>query len=228
MWYTSRFVENFQELGLYFNSIEQVNSNEQCDSIDLTEPEKIEILNTFAKDIINVLAILLRELVSSVDITSILEIWEYNNEKQIETKSQTRQQPFIIGLGDSIKVKTLVHIEQSFPDMSFCLPNISYNNVYNKINYQRSYITVKGLTKKAIQPGLDASSSAIQELKDFMNKFITKYIPKKRERMNTIQLEDENEVNSSSDEENIIAIENPSVHSKRGAPRKKRLKGHMN
>ncbi|CAG8660737.1 23812_t:CDS:1, partial [Dentiscutata erythropus] len=56
---------------------------------------------------------------------------------------------------------------------------------------------VNGLTKKAIQTGLDASSGAIQELKNFINKFITKHAPKKRERMNTRQLEDDNEVNSS-------------------------------
>ncbi|CAG8818692.1 11262_t:CDS:2, partial [Gigaspora margarita] len=196
IWYTSRFVENFQELGLYFNSIEQVNSNEQCDSIDLTEPEKIEIFNTFAEDTINIPVILLRELVSFVNIISILEIWKvirnavfhimlipkrwYNDEKQIETESQTRQQLFIIGLGNSIKVKTLVHIKQSFPDMSFCLLNISYNNIYNKINYRRLYVTVNGLTKKAIQTGLDASS-----------------------------------LNSSSDEEDITAIENPIICSKR-------------
>ncbi|CAG8815650.1 5019_t:CDS:1, partial [Gigaspora rosea] len=67
---------------------------------------------------------------------------------------------------------------------------------------------------------------AIQELEDFMNGFITKHAPKKKDEKNKRQHNDENETTSdySSSDEDFIAIENLVVHSKRGAPRKKRIK----
>ncbi|CAG8816257.1 37640_t:CDS:2 [Gigaspora margarita] len=83
------------------------------------------------------------------------------------------------------------------------MPNISFTDVHSNINYYKTYITINGLSKKAIQTGLNASANAIKELQDFMNSFI----------------------NNSSDKENFIKIENPVVHSKRGALKKKRFKG---
>ncbi|CAG8442441.1 9106_t:CDS:2 [Gigaspora rosea] len=102
----------------------------------------------------------------------------YNDAKQIELESQIWQQPFVIGLGD---ITNMRNVEQSFPDLSFCLPNISFNDVYTKVNYHKSYVTINRLSKKAIQTGIDAGSGAIKELEDFMNGFITKYAPKKKE-----------------------------------------------
>ncbi|CAG8481999.1 8718_t:CDS:2 [Cetraspora pellucida] len=56
---------------------------------------------------------------------------------------------------------------------------------------------------KAIQTGLDAGCNAIQELEDFMNKFITKYAPKKKEKVNIRQLE---EVTSDDSSANKICV----------------------
>ncbi|CAG8843586.1 10137_t:CDS:2, partial [Gigaspora margarita] len=134
--------------------------------------------------------------------------------------SQTWQHPFIIGLGDSINAKTSAHIEQSFLDSSFCIPKISYNNIHTKVNYRNTYVMINGLSKKAIQTSIDAGSSAVKELKNFMSGFITKYGPKKKETL--IQRKN---TTSSSDKENFIVVENPIIHSRKGAPRKKRLKG---
>ncbi|CAG8839956.1 9870_t:CDS:2, partial [Racocetra persica] len=57
--------------------------------------------------------------------------------------------------------KNSAHIEQSYLDLSFCLPNISYNNVHNKINHRKAYVTVNGLSKKAIQTGLDTGDDEV-------------------------------------------------------------------
>ncbi|CAG8758602.1 44533_t:CDS:2 [Gigaspora margarita] len=216
MWYTSRSVNNFDDLGLNSDSTIQINSNEQFDLTNLTEPEITEVFDIFVEDTVDAPAILVRELIPSADITS-----------QIEPELQIRQCPFIIGLGGNIETTISAHIEQPFPDLSFCLPNISYKDVQNKINYRKAYVMVNGLSKKAIQTGLDAGCSTIQELEDFMNKFITKYTPKKKEKLNIRQLEEEEEVmtDDSSADEGFIEIENLIVHSRKGAPKKKRLKG---
>ncbi|CAG8833629.1 25701_t:CDS:1, partial [Racocetra persica] len=105
-------------------------------------------------------------------------------------------------------------------------------DIHKQVNYRKTYVTINGLSKKAIQTGIDAGSNTIQELENFMNSFITKYTSKKKEtpihKKNKRQHEYENETSSSyssSDEEGFIAVENPIVRSKRGASRKKRLKG---
>ncbi|KAF0520633.1 hypothetical protein F8M41_016183 [Gigaspora margarita] len=150
----------------------------------------------------------------------------YVDEKQIEQESQTRLHPFIIGLNDSMNSETSIHTEQYFPDSSFHLPTIPFNETHSKVNYRKAYVTINGLSKKAIQAGLDAGSIAIQELEDFMNGFITKHAPKKKDEKNKRQHNDKNETTSdySSSDEDFSAIENLVVHSKRGAPRKKRIK----
>ncbi|RIB15811.1 hypothetical protein C2G38_2039072 [Gigaspora rosea] len=153
----------------------------------------------------------------------------YNDEKQIEPESETRQHLFIFGL-DSTKASII--IEQTFSNLSFRLPNISFSDVHTKINHRKAYVTANSLSKKAIQTGIDAGPNAIKELESFMSSFISKYAPKSNKKMNRKrferQLNDEDETtsnSSSSDKENFIDIENPIVHSKRGAPRKKQLKG---
>ncbi|KAF0502488.1 protein far1-related sequence 5-like [Gigaspora margarita] len=226
-----QFVENIQELGLYFNSIEQVNSNEQCDSIDLTEPEKNKILNTFAEDTIDVPVILLRELVSSVNIISILKIWEV-------IRHRRKAKNYVVLFKNNSHLCMCLGLVQCgfvcrhFFQVMTVSSNAAFHIMFIPKRWYNDKKQIETESQTRQQPfiirlgnRLDAGSSAIQELKDFINKFITKYMPKKRERMNTIQLKDENEVNSSSDEEDITAIENLIVHSKRGAPRKKRLKG---
>ncbi|CAG8835019.1 23492_t:CDS:1, partial [Cetraspora pellucida] len=45
---------------------------------------------------------------------------------QVESESLTRQYPFIIGLGNKQNTPTSVNNEQSFPDLSFCLPKIFF------------------------------------------------------------------------------------------------------
>ncbi|CAG8847062.1 21765_t:CDS:2, partial [Gigaspora margarita] len=154
MWYTPCFIENFQDLGWHFDStrsfdsIKQFNSIDQYEQFDFTEPivqsDLANISNTFIEDSIDVLAILIKELVQST---------KYNNEKQIEPESETRQHPFIFGL-DSTKAS--INIEQTFPNLSFQLPDISFSNVHTKINHHKAYVTANSLLKKAIQTELDA------------------------------------------------------------------------
>ncbi|KAF0356336.1 hypothetical protein F8M41_014774 [Gigaspora margarita] len=153
----------------------------------------------------------------------------YINEKQVESESQTSQHPFIIGLDST---NNLTQANQSFPNLLFHVLNISFTDVHSNINYRKTYVTVNGLLKKAIQTGLDAGANAIKGLQDFMNGFINKYAPKKRRKSHSkkhkIQQEEEEETTSScssSDKENFIEIENLVVHSKRGAPKKKQFKG---
>ncbi|CAG8784653.1 6604_t:CDS:2, partial [Dentiscutata erythropus] len=116
----------------------------------------------------------------SLNFVSVIRSSEYNNGVcqshryacKHQGYSETQQQSFIIGLGDNTNAE---HVEQSFPDLTFCLPNISFNDIYTKINYRKSYMMINGLSKKAIQTRIDTSSGAIKELEDFMNKFITKH-----------------------------------------------------
>ncbi|CAG8490527.1 15786_t:CDS:2, partial [Cetraspora pellucida] len=63
-------------LGLSSEPTIQINSNEQSDLTNLTEPEITEVLDTFVKDTVDAPAILVRELILLADITSILEICE--------------------------------------------------------------------------------------------------------------------------------------------------------
>ncbi|CAG8778512.1 6444_t:CDS:1, partial [Gigaspora margarita] len=148
------------------------------------------------------------------------------DEKQIEPKSQTREHSFVIELGNNKNPNIPVH-EQSFPNLLFCLPNISFGDIHTKINYRKAYVTISGLSKKTIQTGLDSGSNAIQELKNFINGFIFKYIPKKRERKNMKQHEDEDEATSDSSfsDDDFVLIEYPVVHPKSGASKKKKIKG---
>ncbi|CAG8841749.1 10991_t:CDS:2, partial [Gigaspora margarita] len=98
-------------------------------------------------------------------IMLILKRW-YVDEKQIEQESQTQLHPFIIGLNDSINSETSIHTEQYFPDSSFHLLAISFNETHSKVNYRKAYVTINGLLKKAIQAELDAGSSTIQDSSD--------------------------------------------------------------
>ncbi|CAG8625751.1 24141_t:CDS:2, partial [Gigaspora rosea] len=212
MWYIPHFIENFQDLGLHFdstrsfNSIEQSNSIDQYEQFDFTEPieqsDSANISNTFIEDSVDMPAILIKELVPSTKVESIHS------------------------------TKASIIIEQTFSNLSFRLPNISFSDVHTKINHRKAYVTANSLSKKAIQTGIDAGPNAIKELESFMSSFISKYAPKSNKKMNRKrferQLNDEDETtsnSSSSDKENFIDIENPIVHSKRGAPRKKQLKG---
>ncbi|CAG8734670.1 19851_t:CDS:1, partial [Racocetra persica] len=45
------------------------------------------------------------------------------------------------------------------------------------------YVMANGLSKKAIQMGLDVGPSAIQELNSFMKDFITKHVPKSNQKL---------------------------------------------
>ncbi|CAG8727386.1 3615_t:CDS:2, partial [Gigaspora rosea] len=217
IWYTSQRVDNFQELGLQFDLNEQSNLTEQSEQSDLDD-----IFNVFVEDCIDAPATLIKELIPSTKVDSI----------------QTREHPFIIGMSST---ETSSSIEQAFPDLSFRLPDVSFSDIHAKVNHRKAYVTVNGLSKKAIQIGLDAGNHVVQELQNFMNGFINKYAPKSKEKIiqkrNIRQLEykDETTCSSSSDKENSmtvknplensITVENPLVNSKRGAPKKKQFKG---
>ncbi|KAF0490132.1 hypothetical protein F8M41_021990 [Gigaspora margarita] len=218
IWYTSKLINNFLDLELQQSDLTgQLDITEQSDSI--------ESLNTFIKDSVNAPAILAKELISSSEIES----W-YTNVKQLESELQIRQQPFIIGVNNNNADRT--NTKQSFPHASFCLPNVSFSEVHQKVNYCKTYIMINGLSKKAIQTGLDVGTNAIQELENFMNSFITKYAPKKKETpIQKRQHEDENDTTlncSSSNKEDFVTVKNSVVHSKRDTPKKSNLKDLMN
>ncbi|CAG8486245.1 12999_t:CDS:1 [Racocetra persica] len=127
-----------------------------------------------------------------------------------------RLHPFIIGLSDNVNLEASVDVEQAFPNSSFYLPNISFNEAHIKISYCKAYTTMNGLSKKAIQAGLDAGSNAIKELEDFISGFIIKYTPKKKDKKKKRQdNESDDTSNYSSSDENFILVENLIVHSKR-------------
>ncbi|RIB29820.1 hypothetical protein C2G38_2154303 [Gigaspora rosea] len=62
----------------------------------------------------------------------------------------------------------------------------------------------------------------ITQHRGFMNGFITKHVPKKKDKKDKSQHNDKNKTTSnySSSNKDFIAIENPVVHLKREAPRK--------
>ncbi|CAG8799912.1 4913_t:CDS:2, partial [Dentiscutata erythropus] len=89
--------------------------------------------------------------------------------------SQTNQQPFIVGLGNNDM--TTINAEQTFPNLFFQLPDISFSNVHAKVNYRQAYVMINGF-------------------------FISKYTPKGKEKVvqkrNKSQQEDEDEISNSS------------------------------
>jgi hypothetical protein len=171
----------------------------------------------------------------------------YNDEKQREPTSILCQQPFTDGFQEP-SVNTLQ--TETFLEMPYKMVNIPYEHVYNSLNQRKEYATANGLSKKAIQLGLDVGSLAIQELNDFMKNFITKHTPnQKSPRRNPRALlaksynipdsSDESDGFDSSDSNydndeldsqdikniNPSLIQNPIVHTRKGAPRKARFKG---
>ncbi|RIB17485.1 hypothetical protein C2G38_2187184 [Gigaspora rosea] len=129
---------------------------------------------------------------ASFHIMLISKGW-YNNAKQIELESQTQQQPFVIGLGDNTNAR---NVEQSFPDLFFCLPNISFNDVY---------------TKNVRQQDEDKDADTDENEDKNVNK-------------NKNEDKDEASSSCSSNSEDFIAVENLIVHSRKGVPKKKRIK----
>ncbi|KAF0433292.1 protein far1-related sequence 11-like isoform x1 [Gigaspora margarita] len=132
--------------------------------------------NIFVEDAVDAPAILIQELLSSTEVDSILEIWKQNASDN----------------------------GQSFPDLSFCLPEILFSDIHAKVSYRKAYVTANSLSKKAIQIGLDAVNEKHIEQQEDEDKYIS---------------------NSSSSDEDFVVVKNPIVHSRRGAPRKKRFKG---
>ncbi|CAG8831574.1 8928_t:CDS:2 [Gigaspora margarita] len=130
-------------------------SSQQVDKNRAFEFEnKDESLNTsFAKDTIDVPLILLKELIPTNRYNNIVEIWE-------------------LGSSDAA-----LHTESCL-EMPYKTVNISYEHIYNSLNQQKEYATTNGLSKKAIQLGLNVGPSVIKELNNFMKDFITKHIPK--------------------------------------------------
>ncbi|CAG8442453.1 9107_t:CDS:2 [Gigaspora rosea] len=72
VWYMSRLINNFQDLGLQLDLAEQQFSEHS----NLIKPDAIDIHNFFAKDVVDTFTILIKELISSAEVISILEIWE--------------------------------------------------------------------------------------------------------------------------------------------------------
>ncbi|CAG8812404.1 3476_t:CDS:2, partial [Gigaspora margarita] len=128
---------------------------------DMTEQsDTTEALNVFVEDAMDAPAILIQELIPSSEIEFV-----------------SQQHPFIIGLDNNSNSDTSV--QQSFPDLSFNSPNISFDDVHTKINYQ---VNVR------------------------------------------IQDNESEPISSCSSSDDFVAVEDPIVSTKRGAPRKKRLK----
>ncbi|CAG8706177.1 17294_t:CDS:2, partial [Gigaspora rosea] len=77
IWYTSRLI-NFQDLG--FNSIEQADLIEQSDlneEFNLTEESDTNgIFDTFVEDIVDAPATLVKELISTMEVELIREVWK--------------------------------------------------------------------------------------------------------------------------------------------------------
>ncbi|KAF0468347.1 protein far1-related sequence 5-like [Gigaspora margarita] len=208
IWYTSQCVNNIQDLaGLQLDSIEKVDLSTQC-NLD-------EQSNIFVEDTVDAPAILIQELLSSTEVDSILEIRKVTQYRR--------------------KAKNYVVLFKNNSHLCTCLGlircEISFSDIHAKVSYCKAYVTANSLLKKAIQIGLDAGSSAIQELEDLMNSFITKYALKKRKKLvnekhiEQQEVEDEYISNSSSSDKDFVVVKNPIVHSRRGAPRKKRFKG---
>ncbi|CAG8574272.1 36004_t:CDS:1, partial [Racocetra persica] len=125
---------------------------------------------------------------------------------------------------------------------------IPYESIYRSLDQKKEYVTANNLFKKAIQLGLDAGSTAIQELNTFMKEFIKKHSPnhtnhqelnqkynkkKSPAELNSSDLNMQNSSDSTdesytdNDIENIdpSLIQNPVIRSKKGAYRKTRFKG---
>ncbi|CAG8696510.1 21375_t:CDS:2, partial [Gigaspora rosea] len=152
---------------------QRVNNIQDLVGVQLNSIEKVDL------NAVDAPAILIQELLSSTE--------------QIELESLTRQYPFIIGLGNKQNVDDN---EQSFLELSFCLPEISFSDIHAKVNYCKAYVTANGLLKKTIQIGLDAGSINEKNIEQQKN-------------------EDEDISNSSSSDEDFVAVENPIVHSRR-------------
>ncbi|CAG8534589.1 23555_t:CDS:2, partial [Gigaspora margarita] len=93
----------------------------------------------------------------------------YKTKKQLEDMSILCQQPFTDSFQESSEetVYTKTYIE-----LPYKVANISYKRIYKSLNQRKEYITDNGLSKKAIQMGLDAGPSAIQELNNIMKNYI--------------------------------------------------------
>ncbi|KAF0525171.1 protein far1-related sequence 11-like isoform x2 [Gigaspora margarita] len=196
VWYTSQLINNFQDLSLQLDS-EQPDLDEQFEYNE--QSNSTEAFDVFVEEAVDAPAILLNELMPPTEVESVLEVWEVSRHRR--------------------NAKNYIVLFKNNSHLCTCLGLVQYGFV--------SYVTISGLSKKAIQTGLDSGSNAIQELENFMNGFISKYTPKKRERKNMKQHEDKNEAtsNSSSSDDDFVSIEDPVVHPKRGAPKKKRIKG---
>ncbi|CAG8837591.1 36197_t:CDS:2, partial [Gigaspora margarita] len=118
---------------------------------------------------------------------------------------------------------------------------------------RKEYVMANGLFKKAIQIGLDAGPSAIQELNNIMKNYIVRYTPKHNQEVtqrnpirtlldnshnveNYSDIADDTDSNSidnddgsysEENDENIdpSLIQNHIIRAKKGAPRKSRFKG---
>ncbi|RIB28027.1 hypothetical protein C2G38_2028901 [Gigaspora rosea] len=99
----------------------------------------------------------------------------YKTEKQLEDMSILCQQPFTDGFQESSEepVYTEIYIE-----LPYKVADISYKRIHKSLNQRKEYVTANGLYKKAIQMGLDAGPSAIQELNNIMKNYIVRYTPK--------------------------------------------------
>ncbi|CAG8809174.1 23506_t:CDS:2, partial [Gigaspora margarita] len=132
--------------------------------------------------------------------------------------------------------------------LPYKVADISYKRIHKSLNQRKEYVTANGLSKKAIQMGLDAGPSAIQELNNIIKNYIVRYIPKHNQevtRRNPIRtlldnlhnvenysdvaddtdsnsIDDDNGSYSEENDENIdlSLIQNPIIRAKKAAGRK--------
>ncbi|CAG8853960.1 25890_t:CDS:2, partial [Gigaspora margarita] len=140
-------------------------------------------------------------------IILVSKCW-YKDEKQVEPISTFQQQFFTD--------------DKVFLEIPYKIPNISYKHVHKSLNQRKEYIKANGLSKKAIQMGLDAEPSALQEFNDFMKNFIKRHTLK---RVSGQELTYKNVKKRKILNLDPSLIQNPVVRLKRGAPHKTCFKG---
>ncbi|CAG8480975.1 12317_t:CDS:2 [Gigaspora rosea] len=96
----------------------------------------------------------------------------YKTEKQLEDMSILCQQPFTNGFQESSEETVYT---ETYIELPYKVANISYKRIHKSLNQRKKYVTANGLSKKAIQMGLDAGPFAIQEFNNIMKNYIVRY-----------------------------------------------------
>ncbi|CAG8688884.1 45698_t:CDS:2 [Gigaspora margarita] len=80
-----------------------------------------------------------------------------------------------IGYNDESPKSSATNLDEVFLEIPYKISDIFYKHVYKSLNQQKEYVKANGLSKKAIQMGLDAGPLALQEFNDFIKNFIKRH-----------------------------------------------------